>query len=146
MKKFAPFTAKLNLEEYKDNRYAVMCKWISAKENSDNDFIINSKNIIRDISKEEITMLIRLLNSLKCVKKHKELFKMYKNNEIIFIINKSDLKVNFQDTYNIEGKRISDIIPIGKDAEIFKEIYEEAYQILKNHSINIKIIKEKMFY
>lgn len=141
--KFGPFTAKLNLEDYENNQYAVMCKWISTNGNLSNDLIIDSKNVIQDISKEEIKILVETLNNLKSVKTHKAVFKIYKNNQIILLINQNDINVNFQDTYNIEGKRISDIIPIGKDAGIFKEIYKETYQVLRNHPINIQRIKEK---
>ena len=141
--KFGPFSAKLNLEDYEKNEYALICKWISTKENSYSDLIIDSNDVIKDISKEEIEILVELLNNLKSVKTHRAIFKIYKNNEIILLINQNNIDVNFQDTYNIEGKRISDIIPIGKDTLIFKEIYEEVYQVLKDNSINIKRIKEK---
>ncbi len=140
--KFGPFTAKLNLEDYKDKQYAVMCQWISIEENSINDFRIDLKDVIQDISKEEIKILVELLNNLSSVKKHNAVFKIYKDHEIILLINQNNIEVDFKDTYKIEGKRISDVLPIGKNADIFKDIYVETHEVLKNHPINIKRIQE----
>lgn len=107
-----------------------------------NDFTIDLKDAIQDISKEEVKIVVELLNNLNSVKKHKAVFKIYKDHKIILLINQNDIEVNFQDTYNIQGKRVSDVLPTGKNARIFKDIYVETYEVLKNNPINIKRIKE----
>lgn len=135
--KFGPFNAKLNFEDYKysDNRYVAICKLISIKD----DLVYP----IEDISQEDLEELVMLFNESECAKKYNLDFKIYNKTKLILFINKKNIEISLKDISKIEGKKISDLMPTGKDKEILTDTYKEMYHMLMNQSVNKKRIQEK---